>query len=328
MLYRGLGGSGVRVSAISLGLWTVANRIWSQPDGENTAVTIIRQAIDAGITTIDTASTYGFGWCDKVIGKAMKGMRDRVQIVAKYGLRWDCAEGMFSYELKDPQGRYRRVVRNSRPDSIIEECEQILARLGTEYIDVFQCHWPDPITPIAQSMGAVSKLLRQGKVLVAGVSNFSLEQIKAAHEVVPVACIQSPYSMVNREIEKEILPWCVKHKVSIMAYSPFQSGLLAGKTVNLSKDDPRRELPCFKGDNPHKIHAFLREVDKIVRPYNFTIPQVVLNWTVNRPSVASAICGLTTTDHIFESVRAVEMSLPTADVRRINKLLDKMELGQ
>jgi len=145
------------------------------------------EAIDRGFTTLDTASTYGFGLCDEVIGNAIKGKRDRVQIVAKYGQRWNSSEGTFICDSEDPQGNPMKIMRNSRPESIIEECEEILKRLKTDYIDLFVCHWPDTATPQAESMGAVSKLIEQGKVLAAGVSNFSLEQMKEAHTAFPIA---------------------------------------------------------------------------------------------------------------------------------------------
>ena len=327
MLYRQLGRSDVKVSAISLGLWTAAHRIWSQPDGADRAVAIIKQSVDNGITTIDTASTYGFGWCDEVIGKAIKGKRDRVQISSKYGQRWDRPEGMFSFEGNDPQGHPMRVMRNCRPESIIEECDQILDRLGTDYIDLFQCHWPDPTTPITESMGAVAGLIKQGKVLAAGMSNFSVEQMDAANQVVPLASAQVPYSMVNREIEKELIPWCIQRGVSVLAYSPLQSGVLASQIVALSEDDPRRELACFKDDNLRKIYAFLQEVEYIAQNYNATIPQVVLNWTINRPSIASAICGALTIDEVSANVRAIELDLTKEDTLRINNLLDEMKLN-
>lgn len=327
MLYRKLGKSNVKISAITLGVATYASRVWGQSDGMDLATAFLSEAIDRGFTTLDTASTYGFGLCDEVIGQAIKGKRDRVQIVAKYGQRWNSSEGTFICDSEDPRGNPMKIMRNSRPESIIEECEEILKRLKTDYIDLFVCHWPDTATPQAESMGAVSKLIEQGKVLAAGVSNFSLEQMKEAHTALPIALTQSPYSMVNREIENDILPWCVENDVSVQAYSPLQSGLLARKTTVLAEDDPRREDPYFKPENLCKVHIFLEEIEPIAFTYNATIPQLVLNWTINRPSVASAICGSSTIDQVTENLESTKFNLTQKDLQRINELLDKLELS-
>jgi aryl-alcohol dehydrogenase-like predicted oxidoreductase len=220
-----------------------------------------------------------------------------------------------------------KIMRNSRPESIIEECEEILKRLKTDYIDLFVCHWPDVATPQAESMGAVSKLIEQGKILAAGVSNFSLEQMKEAHTAFPIALTQSQYSMVNREIEYDILPWCLENDVSVQAYSALQSGLLARTTAILAEDDPRRENPYFKPDNLRKVQAFLEDIEPIALAHNATIAQLALNWTINRPSVASAICGPATMDEVIENVESVKFNLAESDVQQINELLDKLALS-
>ena len=327
MRYRRLGSSDVSVSAITLGIWTIAHRVWSRPDGVATAVAIIDEALAEGITTIDTASTYGFGWCDEVIGKAVKGKRDQVQISAKYGQRWDRPEGLFSFDAPDPQGRMMHVMRNSRPDAIIEECEQILRRLQTDYIDLFQCHWPDPTTPMAESMGAVARLIEQGKVRAAGVSNFSIEQMDAANEVVALAATQSPYSMLDRRIEKDLVVWCAEHDVSVLAYSPLESGLLAEKIAALDEGDPRHVIPYFRPDNLDKIRAFLTELESIAPAYDVTIAQLVINWTIHRPRIASAICGALTTDHVAQNALAADFDLNEEDGRRIDELVEALEVG-
>ena len=176
-------------------------------------------------------------------------------------------------------------------------------------------------------MGAVSKLIEQGKILAAGVSNFSLQQMKEAHTAFPIASTQSQYSMVNREIEYDILPWCLENDVSVQAYSALQNGLLARTTAILAEDDPRREHPYFKPDNLRKVQAFLEDIEPIALAHNATIAQLALNWTINRPSIASAICGPAIMDEVIENVESVKFNLAERDVQRINELLDKLELS-
>lgn len=160
MLYRRVGKTEVKVSTISLGVWSLAHKVWNNTDGESQVANVIAAAIDNGITTIDTAPTYGIGWCDELIGKTIRGKRNKIQISTKYGQRWDSLEGIFSFDILSPHGQAVRIMRNSKPASIVEECEQSLLRLQTDYIDIYQCHWPDPATPMADSMEAIDILLR------------------------------------------------------------------------------------------------------------------------------------------------------------------------
>jgi aryl-alcohol dehydrogenase-like predicted oxidoreductase len=225
MQYRPLGNSSLKVSALTLGTWAMGGFMWGGSD-ETEAIAAIQKAIDLGATSIDTAPIYGLGGSEEIVGKAIAGHRDKVQLLTKFGLCWDKAEGAFHFEMRAPNGEMVKVYRNARKARIIAECEASLKRLGTDYIDLYQQHWPDPETPLEESWEAIAQLLRAGKIRAAGVSKFSIEQIEQAGRIVPLASVQPPYSMVNRGIEKDLLPYCREHGLGVLVYSPLQRGLL------------------------------------------------------------------------------------------------------
>ena len=171
-----LGGSALQVSSVILGAWSYGGWYWGGAEDE-ASIKTIHAAVDAGITSIDTAPVYGFGRSEEVVGRGIKGIREQVQVLTKVGLRWDTDEGAHFFDTEDPEGRTWRITRNLRPDSVRLEVERSLKRLDVEYIDMVQCHWPDPSTPIPDTMGALADLVSEGKVGAIGVSNFSPEQM-------------------------------------------------------------------------------------------------------------------------------------------------------
>jgi len=329
MEYRELGTSGVKVSAITFGAWAIGGWMWGGQDEEQ-AIRALQAAMDLGITTIDTAAVYGFGASEELVAKAVGKNRDRVQILTKYGLRWDRpGEGALRFDTTDNDGQPLQVMRNSRPDSVIEECERSLRRLRTDYIDLYQCHWPDPTTPIAETMGAVETLIRQGKVRAAGVSNYTTAQMAEAHAVVPLAASQPPFSMVNRAAEKDILPWCIEHKVAVIPYSPLQRGLLTGKITpgyQFGPGDHRASNPFFKPGNIRKINALLDEMRPIAAAHKATLAQLVIQWTIRRPGITSALVGARNERQATENAGAMNFALDAEETARIDELLDGLTL--
>ncbi len=318
------------ISAVTFGVWGIGDWLWGgSPQAERLTIDAIGKAVASGVTTIDTAATYGLGGSEYVVGKAIRGIREKVQILTKFGQRWDRAEGKLSYETTDTSGKNVKVMLNGRPDSIVEECEQSLKRLNTDYIDLYQCHWPDPTTPIDVTMQALSKLLQQGKIRAVGVCNYTLEQLKIANSVVPIASIQMQYSMLNRSIENDILPWCIKNNVAVMAYSPLQRGVLSGAFSNdfkFRKYDDRVNNPYFIATNLGKINNFLGQLKPIADKYNSNIPQIVMSWTLNRKGVVSILSGAGSSLEIIENAKAADIFLTSEENSTIERLLDNLDL--
>ena len=329
MEYRQLGQSDVKVSAITLGTWAVGGWMWGGTD-EKDALDAIAAAVDAGITSIDTAPIYGFGRSEEIVGKAVAGRRDKVQLLTKYVLRWDDAAGELSFETTGPDGKPAKVYRNARPASIIAECEQSLRRLRTDVIDLYQCHWRDHTTPVEETMTAIDKLLKDGKIRAAGVSNFTAEDIAAARKVVPLASDQPPYSMLRRDAEKEVLPYCRGNNIGVVVYSPLQLGILSGQVTmdtRYTGDDLRRRSPWYTPDNRRKVIGF---IDGTLRPiaeaHDATVAQVVVNWTIHRPGVTAALVGARKARHARENAGAAAFKLTDAETARIDAALDSLDL--
>ena len=221
MEFRKLGISSLEVSAISFGAWAAGGWMWGGTD-RNDAIQAIRTSYELGVTSIDTAPAYGQGASEEIVGEAIKNIpREKVQILTKYGLRWDLQKGKFHFSSKDNKGNDIDMYKYAAKESIFKECEDSLRRLGTDYIDLYQVHWPDSTTPAEETMDTVAQLIKQGKVRYAGVCNYNMEQLEEAKKYVDLVSNQVPYSMINRGIEKEVVPYCIKNKLSILAYSPL-----------------------------------------------------------------------------------------------------------
>ncbi len=229
MEYKKIGETNLQCSVITFGAWAIGGWKWGGTD-RNEAVKAIRAAYDMGVTSIDTAPAYGQGLSEEIIAEALTDIpRAKVQILTKYGLRWDVKEGEFYFKTKSDDGKEFDMYKLSSKKSILQECENSLRRLKTDYIDLYQAHWNDSTTPASETMEAMIKLKEQGKIREAGVCNYSVRLMKEAEETINLASNQVPYSMILREIEKDIVPYCIQNKKSVIAYSPLQRGLLTGK---------------------------------------------------------------------------------------------------
>lgn len=328
MEHRKLGTSDVEVSVITFGAWAIGGWMWGGQD-EAEAIAAIETAVDHGITSIDTAAVYGYGRSEEIVAKAIRGKRDRLQILTKFGLRWDSGQGMFRFEWTEPGGETKKIFADSRKESVIYECEQSLRRLGTDHIDLYQCHYRDETTPVAETMEAMDELLKQGKILAAGVSNFTAEDIEAAGKVVLIASDQPPYSMVNRGIENDVLPYCDRHNIGVIVYSPLQRGLLTGKFKpdhKFAEDDHRGKMPFFRPRNIRKINGFLDRIRPIAEAHNATLAQLVINWTIRRPGVTAALVGARNAKQARENAAAAGFRITDEQVRSIDDLLDELKL--
>jgi aryl-alcohol dehydrogenase-like predicted oxidoreductase len=326
--YKKLAKSEIPVSVITFGAWVTGGLFWGGAE-KNQSIKAIHKAIDYGITSIDTAPVYGFGESEKIVGEAIKGKRHKLQIFTKYGLRWDKKIGSYYFDITNHKGNRTSIYKYAGKDSIIYECEQSLKNLGTDYIDLYQIHWHDVTTPVEESMEAVNKLISDGKVRAAGVCNYSVENLKTATKVINIVSDQVPYSMVRRDIEKDVIPYCVENNISILAYSPLQRGVLTGKITpgyKFNPGDNRVESPYFSDTNLSKINTFLDSIKPLALERNISLAQLVINWTSQQPGITSVLVGLRNPDQVDENVKAMDFMLNNEEIDTINRELIKLEL--
>ncbi len=329
MEYRKLGQSEVNISEVTLGTWAIGGWMWGGTDRED-SIAAIRKAVELGVTSIDTAAVYGYGLSEEIVGQAVADFkREDIQILTKYGLRWDSTDGELHFTWTEPNGRKSDVYKVSNKESVIYECEQSLQRLGTDYIDLYQCHRRDHTTPVEETMEAIDKLLRDGKILAAGVSNFTIEEIEACRKVVPLASNQPQYSMVHRDIEKDMVPYCLENDIGLIVYSPLHKGLLTGKITEdyeFAPGDHRADDPLFRPEKVRKVNEFLKEIRNIADCHGMTLAQLVIRWTINRPGVTAALVGARNPIQAEENARAAENKLSQDDLNEITRVLDDYEL--
>ncbi len=297
---------------------------------EKDAIEAIRAAYDHGVTSIDTAPAYGQGASERIVGKAIKGIpRDKVQILTKYGLRWDTTKGTFHFKSKDNEGRDINMHKYAGREGILKEVEDSLRLLGTDYIDLYQIHWHDPSTPVQETMETVAELIRQGKIRQAGVCNYDVALMEEAAKYIDLVSDQVPYSMIKRGIEKELVPYCLEQNKSILAYSPMERGLLSGKILPghaFAEGDHRANLYYFKDANLSKVNAFLDKIKPLAADKGVTLSQLVLRWTLEQPGITALLVGARNADQAVSNAKAIEVSLPEDDIRFITGHLNELVL--
>lgn len=328
MEFRKLGESDLEVSTIIFGAWAIGGWMWGGAE-ENDSIAAIHASIDGGATSIDTAAVYGYGRSEEIVAKAIAGKRDKVQLLTKYGLRWNATEGEHFFDWSD-EGETKNIYKNARKSSIIKECEDSLRRLKTDYIDLYQCHWRDNSTPVEETMEAMNDLIKQGKIRAAGVSNFTAGDIASARTICPVASNQPPYSMVVRDIEKDIVPYCLEHNVGLIVYSPLQRGLLTGKfkaDVQFKEGDHRANQMHFKPENIKRTNAFLERIKPIADAHDASLGQLVIAWTIARPGITSAIVGARDAQQTKENLKAQNIKLSAEEMSQINNELESLVMA-
>ncbi len=329
MEYRQIGESSIQASAISFGAWAIGGWMWGGADRKE-ALEAILAAYELGVTTIDTAPVYGQGLSEEIVGEALKSLsRDKVQILTKYGLRWDISKGQHYFSSKDNNDKPLEVYRYAGKESVIWECEQCLRRLGTDYIDLFQIHWADPTTPIEETMEAVLQLQKQGKIRAAGVCNYTAEQMKIAETVLPLASNQVPYSMIFKDIEKEVIPYCIENKKAVIAYSPLHRGILTGKIKPghiFNDGDTREGNRFYSNENIIRTNLFLDELRPLAADKNISLSQLVIAWTLVQPGITLALVGARNAEQAIQNAKAAEVVLHSDELSMINHALQKLEL--
>ena len=330
MRYRALGQSGIEASVVGLGAWAIGGWMWGGADDDDSA-DAIRAAIDAGMNLIDTAPMYGYGHSEEVVGKAIAGRRDRVVLATKCGLRWDLDEprGKFHFAGDDKQivsgdDAPYKVYRWNDPDSIRHECEQSLRRLGVDHIDLYQTHWQDPTTPIEDTMAGLLKLKDEGKIRAIGVSNATPGDMDRYRAVGPLDADQEKYSMIDRGLEEQSLPYCLKHNVAILAYSPLAHGLLTGKIGpdrTFNEGDLRATRPRFSVDNRRKVAALLDAIRPLAAAHGITLAQLAIAWAMAQPGLTHALVGARTPKQVAENGAAADVTLSGAELKQIDAAL-------
>lgn len=327
MEFRKLGASDIEVSAITFGAWAAGGWMWGSTDRKE-AVAAIQAAHQEGVTTIDTAPIYGQGVSEEIVGEAIKGLaRDQVQILTKFGMRWDLAQpqGTFVMHSKNNQGQDLSIYKYASKASVIKEVEDSLKRLGTDYIDVLQLHWPDVTTPIAETMEAMELLIQQGKIRAAGVSNYTVEQVKEARNTLGIVSNQVPYSMLNRKIEQELVPYALANDLSIIAYSPMERGLLTGKYFKANtfvEGDHRSSY--FSQFNLPQVENFLEEIRPLAEEKRATFAQLVLRWTTLQPAITVTLAGARNAKQALANARAIQVALNPDELDFIHRALAKI----
>jgi aryl-alcohol dehydrogenase-like predicted oxidoreductase len=329
MEYRELGESGLSVSAITFGAWAIGGWMWGGSERKD-AVAAIRASYDHGVSSIDTAPVYGQGLSEEIVGEALQGMpRDKVQILTKFGMRWDLEKGDFGFNSRDNSGKPIDVYKYAGKESIIKECEDSLRRLRTDHIDLYQIHWPDCTTPIEETMETVAGLIKQGKIRAAGVCNYDVAQMIIAESSVKLASNQSPFSMVNKGIEKELVPYCIAHKKAILAYSPLQRGLLTGKIRprhRFEEGDTRAGNRFYKDVNVVRINSFLDGLRPLAADKKATISQLVIRWTLERPGITIALVGARNAGQAILNAEAIRVKLSKEEIAFIDRQLEGLSL--
>ena len=289
MLSRPLGNTDLVASNIVFGAWAIGGWKWGGTDADE-SIASIRAALDAGVNCIDTAAVYGFGLSEQLVGEAIKGYaREEILVATKCGLRWDIETKTLHAESEG-----KRIFRTLDRDSILWEVEQSLERLGTDYIDLYQTHWPDPVTPAEEVMATFDELVKSGKVRAVGFCNSSVEDLAKVGSSVGFCSDQEKYSLLDRERDADNLPVVQELGLSFLAYSPLAQGLLTGavtKERQFTESDLRSNNPRFNATSRQRVARIIDSIEPIAKDYGVSTGQAVLAWTLQQPGVSHVLAG-------------------------------------
>ncbi|MFZ4931000.1 aldo/keto reductase [Chryseobacterium sp. Mn2064] len=327
MEYRKLGNTDLELSTITHGAFAIGGNMWGGNEKQD-SINSIHASLDHGVTSIDTAPFYGFGLSEEMIGEAIKGKdRSKIQLLTKFGLVWDGSnngKGEFFFDAED-EGKTIPVYKVASKENIIKEVEESLKRLGTDYIDLLQLHWPDSTTPINETMEAMELLIQQGKIRAAGVSNYSVDQMEEANRTLKLASNQVSYSMLNRSIESDLVPYSLENNSGIIVYSPMERGLLTGKYFknNTLKDNDHRN-GYFSQFDLDKVKNFLEKIEPIAQEKGATLSQLVLRWTALQPAITVVLAGARNAQQAIENAQAMSINLSQEELNFINSSLNEI----
>jgi len=301
-----LGTTGLQITRVGLGAWALGGGGWEfgwGPQEDEESVAAIQRAIELGVNWIDTAAAYGFGRSERVVGRALAGVADRPYVFTKCSLL---------------EGPGRRVEHSLKRDSVLREAEASLERLGIDAIDVYQIHWPIPDEDIEEGWAALVELRDQGLVRHIGVSNFDVGQLRRIGQIAPVETLQPPYSLVAREAEQELLPFCEREGIGVIVYSPMGSGLLTGgmtreRIAALPDDDWRQRDPRFQEPQLSQSLGLVERLEATAERLGTTPGAVAVAWTLRNGAVDGAIVGFRHSAQVDPLVAAANLELGEDD---------------
>jgi aryl-alcohol dehydrogenase-like predicted oxidoreductase len=319
MQTRRLGNSDLNITPVGYGAWAIGGGGWQFAWGgqdDNDSIAAIHRALELGVNWIDTAAVYGLGHSEEVVARALKTWSGaKPYVFTKCGLRWDA------------QGNVQKVLH---ADSISREVEDSLRRLARDTIDLYQIHWPpDPDGPeLEEGWSILAALQRQGKVRWIGVSNFDVKQMRRAQKIAPITSLQPPYSLVNRGVEEDILPYCLREGIGVIVYSPMASGLLTGamtreRAAKLPKDDWRSGDPEFREPRLLRNLALVERLREIGKRHGRFPGEVAIAWTLRNPAVTGAIVGARNARQADGVMRAGEFQLSDKEVNEIEEFFEE-----
>lgn len=320
MQYRPLGQSGLQASVVALGAWAIGGWPWGGTD-EAKSIAAIQAAIDCGVNFIDTAPGYGLGLSEEIVGKAIVGRRDKVLLATKCALEWHKPVGKPAFEEMGTP-----VYKHLGADSIRHECEQSLRRLGTDHLDLYQTHWPDPDTPIAETMGALLDLKKEGKIRAIGASNVNPALMDEYRAVGPLDADQERYNMFDRRLEAEQLPYCLANNIAVLAYSPIAQGLLTGAIGpdrTFPEGDLRLNNPRYSVENRQRVASLLDELRPLADARSLKLSQLVIAWTIAQPGLTHALVGARNPEQAEENAVAGGVELTQDEIASINAALSR-----
>jgi len=323
---RPLGSSGLEITTVGFGAWAIGGGGWAfgwGPQDDADSLAAMRRAFELGINWIDTAAVYGLGHSEELVGRLLRELPsgDRPLVFTKCGLVWD---------ERDRMKEARRVLR---PDSIRKDCEASLRRLGVERIDLYQFHRPDETgTPVEDSWRAMVRLVEEGKVRAAGVSNFDVPLLERCEAIRHVDSLQPPFSLIRREAAAHEIPWCAGHDTGVIVYSPMQAGLLtdsftAARMSALAQDDWRRRAVEFQEPNLSRNLALRDALQPIARRHGATVSAVAVAWTLACPGVTGAIVGARSPAQVDGWIGAATLELTAADLDVIAATITRTGAG-
>ncbi len=311
---RQLGNSDFQITTIGFGAWAIGGGNWEfgwGPQDDQESIAAIHRALDMGINWIDTAAAYGLGHSEEVVARALRGVSNRPYVFTKCSIVW---------------GKERLTSHNLKAESLRREVEDSLRRLQVDVIDLYQIHWPDPDPDIEEGWRTLAELKAQGKVRYIGVSNFSVEQMERIAPIAPITSLQPPYSLLDRKIEPDILPYCQAHNIGVIVYSPMASGLLSGamtreRIANFPQDDWRRNNDWFKEPQLTRNLELVEVLRRIGQRYGVTPGTVAVAWTLRHPAVTAAIVGARRPGQVVDIVPAADLKLSQDDVAEIEQFM-------
>jgi aryl-alcohol dehydrogenase-like predicted oxidoreductase len=323
MEHRKLGNSDLDLPVVTFGAWAIGGLFWGGSDDEH-AVKAIQAAIDLGIDAIDTAPVYGCGHSETLVGRAIKGRREQVEVLTKCGLRWDDQSGEFFFTIQAPDGNTVSVYKNVKAASIQHECEQSLKRLAIDSIDLYQVHWPSTSAAAAETMQALVRLKEQGKIRHIGVSNYNTQQLSEATRCAPIVSNQIKYNLLDRDIEADPLPLCRNNNIGVICYSPMAMGLLSGKVTTDRKfpaTDVRNQEAWFQPANRRRVLGALEKIRPIADSHQATLAQLAVAWVLARQGVTTALVGARNAKQVEENAGAAEIKLTEHELGVIRRPL-------